>query len=255
MLRTLPGKGVRRIEASEKAHFFRVDVAEWDGIIADFERSIGEPAHDAAPLPWARTRRGGARPTVEAPFGQALARIAAARPGDRRADRGSRQVHRHPSVPRRLSGPLLQRRHGRAEPGRGRGRPGAHRQDSLCHDLRRICHAPRLRFRRHRPGAFRAQREDRRRAAGPHHRLRRHASGDRGSGADADDPGARGHRPLRCDRNRRSDRGDRRLSRDRFTCGCCAARCRSSSIPATASRSARRGCCAKAAMSASSRPG
>ncbi len=44
VLRTLPGKGVRRIEASEKAHFFRVDVAEWDGIIDDFERSIGEPA-------------------------------------------------------------------------------------------------------------------------------------------------------------------------------------------------------------------
>ena len=44
VLRTLPGKGVRRIEASEKAHFFRVDVADWDGIIDDFERSIGEPA-------------------------------------------------------------------------------------------------------------------------------------------------------------------------------------------------------------------
>ncbi|MFO1141791.1 MAG: transketolase [Amaricoccus sp.] len=37
VLRTLPGKGVPRIEASEKSHFFRVDVAEWDGIIADFE--------------------------------------------------------------------------------------------------------------------------------------------------------------------------------------------------------------------------
>ena len=44
VLRTLPGKGVRRIEVSEKAHFFRVDVADWDGIIDDFERSIGEPA-------------------------------------------------------------------------------------------------------------------------------------------------------------------------------------------------------------------
>lgn len=40
VLRTLPGKGVARIEASEKSHFFRVDPAEWDGIIAAFEESI-----------------------------------------------------------------------------------------------------------------------------------------------------------------------------------------------------------------------
>jgi transketolase len=44
VLRTLPGKGVPRIETSEKSHFFRVDVREWDGIIADFERRVGEPA-------------------------------------------------------------------------------------------------------------------------------------------------------------------------------------------------------------------
>jgi transketolase len=41
VLRTTPGKGVPRIEASEKAHFFRIDVAEWDGIIANFEASTG----------------------------------------------------------------------------------------------------------------------------------------------------------------------------------------------------------------------
>ena len=41
VLRTLPGKGVARIEQSEKSHFFRVDVREWDAIIADFERSVG----------------------------------------------------------------------------------------------------------------------------------------------------------------------------------------------------------------------
>jgi transketolase len=41
VLRTTPGKGVARIEASEKAHFFRIDVAEWDGIIAEFERTTG----------------------------------------------------------------------------------------------------------------------------------------------------------------------------------------------------------------------
>jgi transketolase len=40
ILRTLPGKGVARIEQSEKSHFFRVDVREWDGIIAAFEQSV-----------------------------------------------------------------------------------------------------------------------------------------------------------------------------------------------------------------------
>ncbi len=40
VLRTLPGKGVKRIEASEKSHFFRVDVREWDAIIAEFEESV-----------------------------------------------------------------------------------------------------------------------------------------------------------------------------------------------------------------------
>lgn len=42
VLRTLPGKGVRRIEQSEKSHFFRVDVSQWDSIIAEFETSVGE---------------------------------------------------------------------------------------------------------------------------------------------------------------------------------------------------------------------
>lgn len=41
VLRTLPGKGVPRVETSEKSHFFRVDVAQWDGIIAEFENSVG----------------------------------------------------------------------------------------------------------------------------------------------------------------------------------------------------------------------
>jgi transketolase len=41
VLRTLPGKGVPRIEASEKSHFFRIDVAQWDGIIAEFEKTVG----------------------------------------------------------------------------------------------------------------------------------------------------------------------------------------------------------------------
>ena len=42
VLRTLPGKGVHRIETSEKSHFFRVDVADWDGIIAGFEAQTGD---------------------------------------------------------------------------------------------------------------------------------------------------------------------------------------------------------------------
>jgi len=42
VLRTLPGKGVPRIETSEKSHFFRIDVAQWDGIIAEFDKTLGE---------------------------------------------------------------------------------------------------------------------------------------------------------------------------------------------------------------------
>ena len=41
VLRTLPGKGVRRIEQSEKSHFFRVDVGQWDSIINEFEQGVG----------------------------------------------------------------------------------------------------------------------------------------------------------------------------------------------------------------------
>ncbi|MBZ9851333.1 transketolase [Mesorhizobium sp. CA14] len=41
VLRTLPGKGVPHIETSEKSHFFRIDVAQWDGIIAEFDKSMG----------------------------------------------------------------------------------------------------------------------------------------------------------------------------------------------------------------------
>lgn len=41
VLRTLPGKGVPRIEQSEKSHFFRVDVGQWDSIIDEFEHSVG----------------------------------------------------------------------------------------------------------------------------------------------------------------------------------------------------------------------
>lgn len=41
ILRTLPGKGVPRIENSEKSHFFRVDVSQWNAIIDEFEQRVG----------------------------------------------------------------------------------------------------------------------------------------------------------------------------------------------------------------------
>jgi len=44
VLRTVPGKGVPRIEQSEKSHLFRIDIAQWDGIIAEFEKSVGAPS-------------------------------------------------------------------------------------------------------------------------------------------------------------------------------------------------------------------
>lgn len=41
VLRTLPGKGVPRIEQSEKSHFFRVAIGEWESIISEFEEGLG----------------------------------------------------------------------------------------------------------------------------------------------------------------------------------------------------------------------
>jgi len=40
VLRTLPGRGVRRIETSEKSYFFRVNSDQWDDIISEFEYSL-----------------------------------------------------------------------------------------------------------------------------------------------------------------------------------------------------------------------
>ena len=44
VLRTRPGRGVRRIEDSEKSHFFRTELSQWDAIIAEFEASVGAAA-------------------------------------------------------------------------------------------------------------------------------------------------------------------------------------------------------------------
>jgi transketolase len=41
ILRTLPGKGVPRIENSEKSHFFRVEISQWNAIIDEFEQRAG----------------------------------------------------------------------------------------------------------------------------------------------------------------------------------------------------------------------
>ena len=78
ILRTLPGKGVARIETSEKSHFFRVDVKEWDGIIAEFEQTRGSRTMSAPARTLAMGQDEAAarrRPTVDAPFGRALARL------------------------------------------------------------------------------------------------------------------------------------------------------------------------------------
>ncbi len=40
VLRTRPGCGVPRIEAAERSHFFRIAPAEWDGLIAGWERDL-----------------------------------------------------------------------------------------------------------------------------------------------------------------------------------------------------------------------
>ena len=198
---------------------------------------------------------GGGRQSVDAPFGQALARLGRERARHRRADRRPRQIHRHPAVPRRLSRPLLQRRHGRAEPRRRRRRTRPHRQGAVRHDLWRVRDAPRLSISS--PSRCAHSNLNVKIIAGlpgPDDRLRRHASGDRGSGADAHDPRPHRHRSLRRDRDRGGDRGDRRHHGP----GLHAAAARQGAgrvrAAATASRSARRGGCATARMSASSRP-
>ena len=148
----------------------------------------------------------------------------------------------HP-VPRRLPGPLLQRRHGRAEPRRRRRRARPDRHGAVRHHLRRLRHPPRLRLHRDRLRPQQRQREDHRRAARPHHRLRRHPPGDRGPGADADDPRTwSSSTPATRPTSPRSPRRSPTIP-GRSTCGCCAATCRRCSTPPpTASRSARRSC-------------
>ncbi len=152
----LPGKGVPRIETSEKSHFFRVDVREWDGIIAEFEQSVGAramsaPAKRAARSPWAqdeRRQRPADRRRAVRPGPQA--RSATKRPEivGLTADLGKYTdiLPFRDAFPR----PLLQCRHGRAEPRRGRGRAGAHRADAFATTYGVFATPPRLRFRRHR---------------------------------------------------------------------------------------------------------
>ena len=168
------------------------------------------------------TRRRAVRPGA----GEARRRAA----GDRRADRRPRQIHRHPAVPRRLPRPLLQCRHGRAEPRRRRRGPGAHRQDPLRHDLRRLRHAPRLRLHRHRAAPTRNLNV--KIIAG----LPGLTTGYGGTHQAIEDlalmrmiPGLTIIDPCDATEIEAGDRGDRRPSPARSTCGCCAAACRSCS--------------------------
>ena len=135
----------------------------------------------------------------------------------------------------------------------GLARTGLH---AYCTTYGVFATSTRLRFHRHRLRAQRGQREDLRRPARPDDRLRRHASGDRGSGPDADDPGPCRHRSLRRDRDRPGD-GGRRRPRGAGLRPAAARQCagRARSRRATASRSAARKLPARGARtSASSRP-
>ena len=90
---------------------------------------------------------------------------------------------------------------------------------------------------------------------GPHHRLRRHAPGDRGPRADAAIPDLTVIDP--CDATEmRQVTAAIADTPGRSTCGCCAAAsrsCSSGALPVRARQGAR--CCARAATSASSAPG
>ena len=152
-----------------------------------------------------------AAPTVDAPFGHALAALGADAAGHRRADRRPRQVHRHPAVPRRLSRPLLQCRHGRAEPRRRRRRPRPHRQDAAS--PRPTASSPRAAPTTSSRSPARTRNLNVKIVAG----LPGLTTGYGGThqaiedlGADADDPRPHRHRSVRRHRDRRGDRGHRR---------------------------------------------
>ena len=128
---------------------------------------------------------------------------------DRRAHRRSRQVHGpahlRPGAPR----PLLPDGHGRAAADGDGRRHGARGLHALRHHLCGVRVAPRLRLHLPRDRRGEAQRQDRLRAAGPHHRLRPEPPGDRGHRdlprhAQPDD-----HRSLRRARDRAGGAGDR----------------------------------------------
>ena len=193
--------------------------------------------------------------TASAPFGHALAKLAAGAPGDRRALRGPGQVHRHAHLPRRPPGAVLPDGHGRAGHVRRRGRPRRGRSGALRVDLLGLRDPPRLRLPLPRHRRTQPERQHRRRTARADHRLRAQPPGHRGPGDPARLPEPDHRRPLRLRRHRTSRPAARRPRRARPTCGCSAARsppCSTST--ATASSSARPPSCAPAATSSSSPP-
>ena len=252
VLRTLPGKGVPRIETSEKSHFFRVDVGAMGRHHRRIRADAWEPSHER--VRW--------RPASTLAMGQDEATGSGRQRSMRRsARRWQRSGRARPDIvgltadlgkytdilPFRDAFPDRFFNVGMAEQNLVAVAAGLARTGKVpfattygVFATRRAYDFVAIALRPRQP-----QRQDRRRPARPHDRLWRHAPGDRGPGADAHDPRPHHHRSLRRDRDRGGDARDRRPSTARSTCGCCAARCRSCSTRrAIASRSARRGGCA-----------
>ena len=148
--------------------------------------SFADPGQKTAPRP-VRARPGHARRGA---------------PGDRRAVGRPRQVHRHAHLPRRPPGPVLPDGHGRAGDARRRRRNGRGRAGAVRLDLLGVRDPPRLRLPV--PGHRRAQpqRQRRRRAARPDHRVRAQPPGHRGPRDPARLPEPDDRRPVRLGRHR-----------------------------------------------------
>ena len=191
---TLMGKGVPLLETREKTHFIRVEPEEWrialDQLTAGSGATrflhAGQAAGGNCPrlttsAMIASIAAEGQR-TRPAPFGHALAALAAERPEivGLTADLG--QIHRPPRLRRGLSGPVLPDGDGRAAAD-GRGcRYGARRLHPLRHHLCGVRVASRLRLHLPRDRGGSAEREDRLCAAWTDDRLRAEPPGDRRSG-------------------------------------------------------------------------
>ena len=249
VLRTLPGKGVPTLENAREGAFRPRRAGEWDDLGANWSAkrssSMAERGRTLAmgedektdTRPRSSTRRSGMR----------WPRSAATRPDivGLTADLGKYTD----ILPFRDAFPDRFFNVGMAEQNLIAVAAGlaAHRPHRLLHDLRRVrdAAAPTTSS----PSPARTSASNVKIFAGlpgPDHRLWRHAPGDRGPGADADDPGPRRDRSLRRDRDRAGDAsGRRRIDGPVYV------RLLRGIVPvvldpeATASRSAARRCCAK----------